>query len=276
MHRLGPVALVALSAAVLTGGLAIGCSNDEDSGVRITTPQNRGERGESCRARNDCEDGLACVRNVCVLDEFPISPTARMCDIVECTTAGDCVRIADGCDDLQDACADGDAESCAQFETRCNFVCESNRCESRCAEDGDCPGGRCRDGICVQCVENGDCRDDERCVRGQCVEPCIDDLACPLFHSCVDGECVDTGCRVDRECVALLRNVDARCLEGTCTAPCITDSDCDDPDDYDFMKCVSGQCQHVGCETDDECRARLYGAEPVQADVIDVVCREGP
>lgn len=274
MIRITRTWILALCAMTAMG--AVGCSEDEpDTGNRITVPANRGLRGESCQARNDCAEGLACVRNVCVLDEFPISPSARMCDVIECMTAADCVQLVDGCSELQEVCAEGEPEACAQFEAACNFVCEANRCESRCSDDAECGPGRCQNGICVQCVEGGDCDDDERCVRGQCVEPCLDDLACPLFHSCVDGECVDTGCRADRECVGLLRNVDARCLEGVCTAPCTTDADCDDPENYEFTKCVSGQCQHVGCESDDECRARLFGSDPVEGDIIDVVCREG-
>lgn len=255
---------------------ALGCDDDEaPTGPQLTAPQNRGVKGESCRARNDCSEGLSCVRNVCVVDEFPITPTAKGCDVIECNAVADCVRFADGCEELQQVCAEGEMDACAAFEQNCNFVCEANRCESRCSEDTDCRPGMCQAGVCVQCVGNEDCGEDERCVRGQCIEPCRDDLACPLFHACVDGECVETGCDSDRACVALLRNVEARCLEGACTAPCITDSDCDDPDDYDFMKCVGGLCQHVGCDSDSECRARIFGDGPVEGDVLDVVCREG-
>ena len=258
----------------MLAGATLACSED-DTGERTLIPQRRGEKGESCRARNDCRDGLACVRDVCVVDEFDIAPSARSCDVIQCNDVSDCLHIAEGCEELQVACTRGNTAACESFERACNFACETNRCEPRCVDDALCPPGwTCRDGQCSECAGNGDCDAGERCLRGRCIEPCRTDLDCPLFHTCRDGECLDTGCTADRECVALLRNVDAQCIEGRCTAPCQADTDCDDPDDYGFNKCVDQRCQHVGCESAGECRARLYGDAPVPDGVLEVVCRE--
>lgn len=264
-------------ALIGAASLGFGCDDDDEgavAGPQMTVPANRGEVGESCRARNDCADGLACIRQVCVLGEFPIAPSALGCDIIECNAVADCVRLAPGCEDLQMACAAGDMVLCEQFEQACNFVCEANRCEARCVDDIDCGGGFCQGGQCVQCMADADCLEGETCRRGLCVEPCANDLECPLFHTCTNGECLHTGCGSDRECVALLRNAEARCVDGTCAAPCATDADCDERDDYDFLKCIEGVCQHAGCESDVECRARLFGEDPVDDGVIDVVCRD--
>ncbi len=265
------------AALALVLGAGFGCDDDEgESGPQVTVPASQGQIGESCRARNDCAEGLACIRDMCVADEFPISPTALGCDVIECNAVADCVRLAPGCEDLQTACGEGQMAACEVFEQDCNFVCEANRCESRCADDADCGAGFCQGGQCVQCMADEDCGEGFLCRRGLCLEPCADDLACPLFHACVDGECAPSGCQSDRECVAALRHVEARCVDGACAAPCVTDADCDERDDYDFMKCVDGICQHAGCASDAECRARLFGEGPVEADVLDVVCRDRP
>lgn len=263
------VALVVLVALGGLGGLAAGCEEEQK-----TAPARRGVKGESCLARNDCQSGLMCVSNMCVIDEFPIRHEAKVCDIVECQAPADCVRIAGTCSEHQEACTNGVQAACDAFDRWCTFACEDARCVWQCKEDDHCGGLRCVEGDCVECRNDADCEDGERCQEGDCVEPCQNDGDCPIFHACGgDGRCVESGCSSDRECVAATRRVEARCEEEKCIVPCVSDSECDDPNDFDFMACDDGVCRYVGCSTDTECRAAVaWGGLP---DGVSVVCQAG-
>ena len=55
--------------------LIAGCSSEPEQ----VEPAAAGERWESCQARNDCAEGLACIENQCVQNDFPISVDAKHC-----------------------------------------------------------------------------------------------------------------------------------------------------------------------------------------------------
>ena len=59
------------------------------------------------------------------------------------------------------------------------------------------------------------------------------------------------------------------CEDGTTGGQCRENRECELP-----LSCIEGVCQHAGCESDVECRARLFGEDPVDDGVIDVVCRD--
>lgn len=93
--------------------------------------------------------------------------------------------------------------------------CVDNQCVNACSLDSDCPSfHRCDGGTCVP----GTCATDRECVaatgnveatcnaeEGRCVVPCQTDLECGSsqdykFYSCIQNECVYTGCESDKEC----------------------------------------------------------------------------
>lgn len=217
-------------------------------------------RGESCRARNDCSDGLRCINNVCTQNDFDVSTTAQSCDLIECTGDADCCEEPPAsCPRLQEDCRDfGDMFACDEFDRICvcRQGCEENRCVSRCNSDADCFGFSCVAGSCVECMTDDDCFGEQTCSGGSCVSGCTADADCPYFNTCMAGECVETGCTNDRECIAASDNPRAICVESACSAPCESDADCN-PGGYRFQACEEGQCMYVGCETNEECRIFL-------------------
>ena len=269
MKLLNRFALIVLLALVATG-----CPEEAPQAF---TPDKPGQKGESCEARNDCADGLACVNQVCVLDEFNISKTSKGCDVIQCNSPADCIQVVPACKQLKADCDDGNQTACDQLDAGCKFACNNNNlCVTTCTDDTECPQNwTCNAGECVECTNDDQCSAGQKCVNNSCIEPCANDLECPVFHVCNNGECIDEGCASDRECVALLHNVEAICNDGQCLAPCQSDADCDSPTNYDFWSCQNNVCQYMGCETDDECRAAIFGGGFVPDGIIDVVCRDG-
>jgi len=219
----------------------VGCSNGG------------GFSGESCRARSDCQGGLACIAGTCVMDTFNVSQTAKACDVVYCVADGDC--------------AAGEA-------------CSGGNCINVCVTDNDCWWGEiCFNGACVDCAVDADCGDPALvyCENNFCRDRCENDVDCPAFSTCQAGHCVDGGCQSDRECIALTDNARATCNgDSMCAIACDTDVDCGSRvTNFDFWGCVANECQYLGCETDAECRAWLYpyGAP---SNVMSVTCSENP
>jgi hypothetical protein len=228
----------------------------------VNQPERVGERGESCRARNDCEEGLACVRGTCVKNEYAIDQAGGNCVLVECTEDEDCCDPPSQCASLEEDCNGGDEFACDQFDNlcTCEFECSDNQCRSiadPCEDDVDCFGNICDDGVCVECANADDCFGDEMCIDGFCDEGCETDANCPLFNTCQEGECVETGCQSDRECVLFTEDGDAVCQDGQCNIPCVSDAECNAGDFGQFEICEGGRCVFIGCETDSECRVAL-------------------
>lgn len=279
-----------LFTAALCACAAGACTDDEEGGgtAPAGAPQvARGQRGESCEFKNDCEEGLACIHEVCVLTDYNIAPSANDCRIIECQTERDCCnRVIDQnvCDQLSTSCRTGDQFACNQFDQvcRCNEAAwncnDQNVCEfvARCATDAECPGSapRCVNRVCSQCGADTDCGGNSICREGFCQSRCNERNDCPYFHACTDGVCVEDGCATDRECMAFLDNPLGRCAQDPvaglprCTLECQSDSECNAAG-YRFEACVEGQCQYIGCDTVEECR--IFFDLPVGAD-IDVVC----
>ena len=96
--------------------------------------------------------------------------------------------------------------------------CLSGTCQAPCQTDGDCAGfNRCLAG---KCIESG-CQTDRECVAatrnveatcgtdGKCIVPCQTDLECGnpksySFFSCIQNQCLYTGCQSDKDCRLLL------------------------------------------------------------------------
>lgn len=219
-------------AVALAGTFVMGCSQSSGSG-----------RGESCRARNDCTDGLRCISNVCVQQDFDIAQSAKSCERVECNVDADC------CDDVEPG-------------GTCNRGCENSLCVFRCTMDFECGGGFCMAGRCASCRTDADCGTGNACRQGLCEERCESNADCPYLNTCTAGECIETGCTTNRECVALSDNPRAVCVPDEvsgirkCLLPCESDAECN-PGGYRFQQCDAGRCIYVGCETEEECRIYL-------------------
>ncbi|ACY15443.1 conserved hypothetical protein [Haliangium ochraceum DSM 14365] len=265
------VSAIRLILSLLLAGAAVGCSDDETF--------HRGTTGESCRARNDCESGLACISEICAPESHNIEITGKSCYRVECGNDAECCTEfapAPGCDLYEEAC-EADPSDCDAYQTLCvcNRGCVDELCEDAgpsCATDEECPGFSspyCVESQCVECREHGDCLDEgARCVEGACQSPCENDEHCPLLHACDAGACVPAGCTTDRECVFVLDHPRGQCGDGVCFVGCEDDSGCDADA---FEVCDDGQCIFVGCETDAECRAYLDLSETI--DNVRAECR---
>ena len=357
-------------------------------------PATQGQRGEACQARNDCEQGLACILNVCAKNDFELTSSAKHCDRVDCVEnkdccgtrpyeapakcdgraaicqtptllgcvatsctssatcgagtcpAGYCSNTAASCTsntDCVDTCVSGfcaaSGFSCTTDQNCSSGICTARYCsctnpqynpsnpicsdpdcvnlctlkcsDERCVVDDSCttnvdcttaPRRICSAGACVQCVQDMDCKtaDGEQCRSNVCKKPCTASEQCPLFHGCKDGDCVETGCQSDRECV-LAANRDtgaggntgvvsssssedarlSKCLPSdadpkvnTCKIPCENDGACGS----EFQVCDKGYCRFIGCETDDECRAYLGIQNETETDakpyISHALCRQ--
>lgn len=251
------VRLLTLACTVLLAGQLSGCSGGDSF--------RRGIAGESCRARNDCADGLACLREVCIPAGTDLSVTGRACYRVECDGDADCCAsfVPDPNCSVYEADCQADPSDCEAFHAlcQCNRACDAELCVDvgpSCSDDLECPAFTtpfCVSSRCVQCREHGDCvGENARCVEGTCKDPCATDENCPLLHACEAGVCVASGCQTDRECAFVLGDDRARCAEGACFVGCEDNAECDSAS---FEVCHQGRCTFAGCETDAECRALL-------------------
>jgi hypothetical protein len=191
-------------------------------------PGSVGAAGESCRAREDCADGLACVANVCIPGGSERTPTRKSCVMVECSTKDDCCTefvSAPGCDQYQQDCA-ADPAYCLTYR----LLCECNR--------------GCEDQLCVDTPPG-----------------CAADAECASFTApyCVDGACRE--CAEHGDCLA----EGDRCIEGVCQAPCTVDEQCPL-----FSACSAGECVEVGCTSDLEC---VFFLGDTRATCGDAECR---
>lgn len=238
---------------ILAGlGLAIvGCSSGNTT--QKVEPQARGQRGESCQARNDCAAGLACIHNVCSRNDFNIAPKAKMCDKVDCQKDADCCGTQ----------PTSVPAKCQKYDQVC--LPEVPGCTSggSCTSDSDCKGGTCGSGYCSNyssqsCTADSDCANTCDTTYGQCsltFNSCTTDADCqqgtcgsrtcscynPNYNSsdpiCSDPDCTTPPCTYKCE--------SERCVENT---SCKTDADCIVPP---LLTCNNGQC--VECVKNADC-----------------------
>src|SRR6478609_5001167 len=228
---LGVRSLVALLSVVSLFSLA-GCSKDPTK----FEPSSRGKRGENCQARNDCQDGLACLNGICGINEFSVSVAVKHCDRIECSTTEDC-------------CGDKPTEVPAKCATRtatCSPTfagCISNQV---CTSDATCGAGTCRPaaatGTCsggtlsgLTCTTATDCQD--LCASGTCtisLEACTANADC-LYYSTATPICS----KPSRTCNCV--NPDYNISDPICT-----DQDCTD--------LCTLRCQEERCVVDRSCK----------------------
>jgi len=260
-----------------------GCSKDPTK----FEPSTRGKRGENCQARNDCQDGLACLNGVCGINEFSIDVAVKHCDRIECATTADC--CGDKPTEVLDKCK-AKATTCTQVFPGCStaVACTSDAacggqggtCKPA-AATGTCSGGTltglsctaatdCQD-LCVNSIcsySGGACTGNVDCVYYSsstpvCTKPartcnCIN----PEFNAsaaiCNDPDCMGLctlrceaeRCVTDRSCKkdAECGAATPFCSDGQCVQ-CTVDDDCSDG-----KSCDAGVC-HARCKHNEECSA---------------------
>jgi hypothetical protein len=248
--------------ACIAGVCSTGPS-DPDAGAQTGV----GQKGESCRTRIDCEAGLACIRSICTPADYPVQPTGKECVRIECRAAKDCCPTpSSSCTNYERYCNLGDPYYCSLFDTYCKcdeaaWSCTGDKCVfvQTCEPDAGrvCPSSMvCSGGKCVRCAKDDDCASGQSCIANECKKACTLDEECPVFHRCQSSQCVEVGCQTTRECVAYTKNPLAFCRDKSCREPCTSDLECN-ASSYNFRGCISGFCEDLGCETDEECRIRL-------------------
>jgi hypothetical protein len=148
------------------------------------------------------------------------------------------------------------------------------------AAQAECPGGCleeqvCLDGVCIRpCVKNRDCRDKHadpcilnQCLDGLCVQAIVD---CVPGYECCDGSCCPVFCESDEACAVLdpcrwgRCGVDGRCefIEADPCVVCASDLECQDGGPNTVCcggacrrPCPTGTVMGKGCE----CRADASG-----------------
>lgn len=269
----------------LVAMLGPSCSKDEEPA--------KGLIGESCAARTDCSSGLACVNEQCAIDNYTryiTDPSKKRCESVQCLDREDCCTLLspNECESLKSGCDSGFTWDCDQYDMscRCDAECTDNACVYQCDTDSDCRTGglpRCNDGTCVACICDDDCGTEGKCRDNTCQTSCDADIQCKAFHVCEEGVCVKSGCKSDRECIAHIGSVLASCEGGLCRMRCSHDVECQtyvtvptgaeplDPSDWQptgISACISGFCEELGCQTNNECRAWMMTSDQL------VECRE--
>jgi hypothetical protein len=257
-----------------------------------------GGKGETCQAKNDCEQGLACVMGACRSVTVSLSRVAKSCYRVECASKDDCCRAFTpnaNCATYEMNCA-MDPIFCNTYRSLCQCTqdCVEEQCVSAapgCQTNAECTSTQtpyCVSGKCAQCDKDSACAGTgAKCASGVCMAACKQDENCPLLNACQDGVCVDIGCKSDRECAFMSKNQLAICNEGECELPCSADTDCASMQiqtgmlgntmnstanaKRGFEVCDMGKCVFVGCENNAECRALLNLEN--QRNNVTAVCR---
>jgi len=234
----------------------------------------------SCTVDADCDDGQACINEVCEDVECVdatdcddnVVCTDDVCDATAHTCSNtvdpDCCTVAADCDDGE-ACT---ADAC-EADNTCSNTVDPDCCEvaADCDDSNECTDEACTAGACVitnndanLCDDGVDCT-DSACVAGVCTGT---DIAgcCTSNADCLDSESCDT-----------LNNV---CVPNA--LPCAIDDDCDNGNICDGLEtcndttllCEAGTALPFddgvfcnGAETCDPILGTQDGADPCNATI---------
>ena len=211
-----------------------------------------GKIGCECGAANSCNAGAECNSGRCVPEGACVPGTqdcvcvASQCNPgLTCTPQGMCQT----CTSDVAGCPCEDADFCgAGLECTAGGTCERpagappvilDTCYSPCRDDI-----RLSDGTLVRCSAEGlfqGCLPGTDCVAGSCVADtrpryCDDEMECPDFQTCVDGECRST-CESRNDCSQGLA-----CYKHVCRAPCSGDDTCTDDEYCNVVDASTGYC----------------------------------
>ncbi len=194
-----------------------------------------GDRVGSCVMHSDCLDGERCVFNTCLetCEETSDCAHGNRCHAMQVCT--DCVDNTD-CEEGKYCFAGScrltpntepeELNSCLNADD-CNNgqACVDKLCQRLCQDEADCryPRHRCSsDHLCVFCLVDSDCAEDQRCQAGACVDD-------PGNDGDEDGDSSIEPVQCDPACIAedgqFCDAESEECKDITCT-PCDADSDC--------------------------------------------------
>lgn len=236
-------------------GNCVECVETEHCETGSLCVDGRCEKPFVCDDDGDCAgrpEGAACDRSTgscvsCVVDSHcPVGSTcgAQRCSPIACEVVGDC-PLGTRCEGsgCVPAGACSDHGSCS-FDPRAPFCNPDGMCVS-CLQDGDCGGElRCVAGACAMvesCQTDQDCGGGLSCTQGTC-RSCRTDDQCPT-GICLSGRCSDRPvCQADGDCVG------GACRDGSCVE-CVADLDC--PSGHG---CEAGRCvEQTSCGDDAGC-----------------------
>lgn len=247
-----------VAAVVLLMGAAVGCASDDTT--QTVEPETRGQRGESCQARNDCAEGLACIGGVCSQNDFDVAVSAKHCDQIDCSVDADCcggkpLEAPAKCNNREAICVISSFPNCALTTCTSDASCGDGACGlgycslstiTQCAADTDCADVCLGTGFCsmsnyactpeteaVDCLYYG-----QSCVGRQC--NCTPPQYDPFDPICSDPDCLD---------VCTLRCRDERCVTDS---SCETNADCFP---FGLTLCEDGLC--VECLESSDCNEEL-------------------
>jgi hypothetical protein len=225
--------------------------------VPVAVTSRRSRRGAGCSVKNDCAEGLSCIRGLCEPTSFGLLPSGKECVQIDCTTSADCCGKLSP--DIPEKCR-GRAAFCLQKLPGC--VAEP------CSRSRDCGGGAVCTGHCV--VTNGECSGNVDCLANKCLGgTCsLNFTACSTDADCAANLCSGGTCSCANPSyeptnpICLDKDCDGLCLWACEDSRCVIPSTCESDDDCLGAKpmCVKGQC--VECESSADCS-------------FDKICRQG-
>jgi len=221
-----------------------------------------------CGPCKQCERGL-CVRATTIEGQCPPCQT---CDATSSNSG--CIPVTDGATCAGGTCSRGQCVSgcgagcgrclacvdgrCVKDTTNANNVCPvcqtcgATGCEANSATTVPltCPGGVCREGLCVSSCPTAGCGACKSCREGKCVPDVAASAACPECSKCSsDGTCVPDGTistcssgvcansQCTNSCPAAGCPECKACRSGTCAA---------NPE-LDGKQCTRGTCKNGEC-----------------------------
>lgn len=187
----------------------------------------RGVCYDACDAQTDCASEERCGRNACVpLDCQGVDcPGDEICYrgvcYLPCETDDECNETDAEC--LEGACVAPSCDDGLQSGGQTDVDCGGDNCQAcelgrNCVEVTDCVSERCHPelDVCVECIEEGDCENEEICTDGHCVAESSavcngesvnlardSDHCGACDNSCGEGttgECVDGHCQALHHC----------------------------------------------------------------------------
>jgi hypothetical protein len=266
----------------LAAAIFVACSSDKSTSQGSSQVS---KRGESCQSSGDCETGFICVRNVCSVGSYNLTPTGKQCFLVDCHAPEDCCPPpSPNCAILQADCEAGFTFECQSYQAQCvcdatKFSCDQGKCVQSCTPSDGGIGSfdscrlfgstfSCVGGKCVECTKDADCMSFDGkqriCKDNKCQGKCDKDSDCDPFFRCDLGTaaCVYVGCQTHLECVAKTGNPLAVCENMKCGVPCKSDPECGVTTGVGGLEgvalglqvCIDAHCVDVGCDSDDQCR----------------------
>ncbi|MDD9940396.1 MAG: hypothetical protein OXU20_04940 [Myxococcales bacterium] len=236
----------------------------------------RGGAGESCRARDDCESGLACIQQVCTgMTDAGVETVGRGVEEdtkggvgESCTARRDCLGGLRCIGRICQASVDEEERTVPIQAAPGEFSNRGESCDARndCAEGLSCIDTVCREdshGIArsakscdrVECEQSEDCcadfipHPDCTTFEANCA---MDPIFCNTFtnlcmcaRECRENLCVGAapGCESDDECVSAQTPY---CVDRACRQ-CREDDNCGEG-----LKCIQGLCE-APCVRDEQC-----------------------